>query len=162
MQELLQRRLLSNKVELPFKVTVDALDDLLGRKVSSHDKAQSDNPPGVVTGLAWTAVGGEILFIEATDMLGNGQVTLTGQLGDVMKESAKISLSLLKSRLPMNAVNFKERDLHIHVPSGSVPKDGPSAGITLFTALASLVTGIKVDSKLAMTGEITLREAVSK
>lgn len=153
-------KIVSNKVELPFKVTVDDLNDLLGRKVSSHEKAQKDNPPGVVTGLAWTAVGGEILFIEATDMLGNGQVTLTGQLGDVMKESAKISLSLLKSRLPMNAMNFKERDLHIHVPSGSVPKDGPSAGIALFTALASLVTGIKVDPKLAMTGEITLRGAV--
>jgi len=153
-------KIVSNKVDLPFKVTVDDLNDLLGRKVSSHEKAQKDNPPGVVTGLAWTAVGGEILFIEATDMPGNGQVTLTGQLGDVMKESAKISLSLLKSRLPMNAVNFKERDLHIHVPSGSVPKDGPSAGIALFTALASLVTGIKVDSKLAMTGEITLRGAV--
>ncbi|MFT5871552.1 MAG: ATP-dependent Lon protease [Clostridium sp.] len=153
-------KIVSKKVELPFKVTVGELDDLLGRKVSSHDKAQKDNPPGVVTGLAWTAVGGEILFIEATDMIGSGQVTLTGQLGDVMKESAKISLSLLKSRLPMNSINFKERDLHIHVPSGSVPKDGPSAGITLFTALASLVTGIKVDPKLAMTGEITLRGAV--
>ena len=92
-------KIVSNKVELPFKVTVDALDDLLGRKVSSHDKAQMDNPPGVVTGLAWTAVGGEILFIEATDMLGSGQVTLTGQLGDVMKESAKISLSLLKVKV---------------------------------------------------------------
>lgn len=153
-------KIVSKKVDLPFIITVDQLDDLLGRKVSSHDKAQIDNPPGVVTGLAWTAVGGEILFIEATDMIGSGQVTLTGQLGDVMKESAKISLSLLKSRLPMNSINFKERDLHIHVPSGSVPKDGPSAGITLFTALASLVTGIKVDPKLAMTGEITLRGAV--
>lgn len=153
-------KIVSNKVELPFKVTADDLEEILGRKVSSHDKAQQDNSPGVVTGLAWTPVGGEILFIEATDMPGNGQVTLTGQLGDVMKESAKISLSLLKSRLPMNAVNFKEKDLHIHVPSGSTPKDGPSAGITLFTALASLVTGIKVDSKLAMTGEITLRGAV--
>ncbi|WP_297421386.1 endopeptidase La [Clostridium sp.] len=154
-------KIVSNKeAELPFKVTADDLDDILGRKVSSHDKAQNDNAPGVVTGLAWTPVGGEILFIEATGMQGNGQVTLTGQLGDVMQESAKISLSLLKSRLPINAVNFKERDIHIHVPSGSVPKDGPSAGITLFTALASLVTGIKVDSKLAMTGEITLRGAV--
>jgi len=153
-------KIVSHKGDLPFIVTVSQLDDLLGRKVSSHDKAQRDNPPGVVTGLAWTSVGGEILFIEATDMIGSGQVTLTGQLGDVMKESAKISLSLLKSRLPMNSINFKERDLHIHVPSGSVPKDGPSAGITLFTALASLVTGIKVDSKLAMTGEITLRGAV--
>jgi lon protease len=94
-------------------------------------------------------------------MPGSGQVLLTGQLGDVMKESAKISLSLLKSRLPLNAVNFKERDLHIHVPSGAVPKDGPSAGITLFTALASLIVGKKVDSKLAMTGEITLRGEVT-
>lgn len=153
-------KIVSNNVELPFKVTADVLEDILGRKVSSHDKAQDDNMPGVVTGLAWTSVGGEILFIEATDMPGNGQVTLTGQLGDVMKESAKISLSLLKSRLPMNTVNFKEKDLHIHVPSGSTPKDGPSAGITLFTALASLITGIKVDSRLAMTGEITLRGAV--
>ena len=153
-------KIVSHKGELPFIVTVDELSDLLGRKVSSHDRAQKDNPPGVVTGLAWTSVGGEILFIEATDMIGNGQVTLTGQLGDVMKESAKISLSLLKSRLPMNSINFKERDLHIHVPSGSVPKDGPSAGIALFTALASLVTGKKVDPKLAMTGEITLRGAV--
>jgi ATP-dependent Lon protease len=153
-------KIVSNNIELPFKVNTDKLEDLLGRKVSSHDKASDDNLPGVVTGLAWTSVGGEILFIEATGMLGNGQIMLTGQLGDVMKESAKISLSLLKSRLPINAINFKERDIHIHVPSGSVPKDGPSAGITLFTALASLVTGIKVDSKLAMTGEITLRGAV--
>ncbi|WP_291643876.1 endopeptidase La [Clostridium sp.] len=153
-------KIVAKKVELPFIVTADELIDLLGRKVSSHDKAQNDNPPGVVTGLAFTTVGGEILFIEATDMVGSGQITLTGQLGDVMKESAKISLSLLKSRLPMNAIDFKERDLHIHVPQGSTPKDGPSAGITLFTALASLVTGIKVDPKLAMTGEITLRGAV--
>jgi ATP-dependent Lon protease len=105
-------------------------------------------------------VGGEILFIEATDMPGSGEVTLTGKLGDVMKESARISLSLLKSRLPLNTINFKERDLHIHVPSGAVPKDGPSAGIALFTALASLVTGIKVNPQLAMTGEVTLRGAV--
>jgi ATP-dependent Lon protease len=153
-------KIVSNKVELPYKVKIEELEELLGRQVSRHDKAELDNPPGVVTGLAWTPVGGEILFIEATDMLGSGQVILTGKLGDVMKESARISLSLLKSRLPMNSINFKERDLHIHVPSGSVPKDGPSAGITLFTALASLVTGIKVDSKIAMTGEITLRGAV--
>lgn len=153
-------KIVSNKVELPYKVKIEELEELLGRQVSRHDKAELDNPPGVVTGLAWTPVGGEILFIEATDMSGSGQVTLTGKLGDVMKESARISLSLLKSRLPMNSINFKERDLHIHVPSGSVPKDGPSAGITLFTALASLVTGIKVDSKIAMTGEITLRGAV--
>ncbi|HVI41196.1 MAG TPA: endopeptidase La, partial [Anaerovoracaceae bacterium] len=130
-------KIVSKKIELPYKVKVEQLEELLGRQVSRHDKAQLDNPPGVVTGLAWTPVGGEILFIEATDMPGSGEVVLTGQLGDVMKESARISLSLLKSRLPLNSINFKERDLHIHVPSGSVPKDGPSAGITLFTALAS-------------------------
>lgn len=153
-------KIVSNKVELPYRVKMDQLEELLGKQVSRHDKAQADNPPGVVTGLAWTPVGGEILFIEATDMPGSGEVMLTGKLGDVMKESARISLSLLKSRLPLNSINFKERDLHIHVPSGAVPKDGPSAGIALFTALASLVTGIKVDSKIAMTGEITLRGAV--
>lgn len=153
-------KIVSNTAPLPYTIQADDLEDVLGRQVSRHDKAQLDNPPGVVTGLAWTPVGGEILFIEATDMPGSGDVTLTGKLGDVMKESARISLSLLKSRLPLNTINFKERDLHIHVPSGAVPKDGPSAGIALFTALASLVTGKKVDSKIAMTGEITLRGAV--
>ena len=153
-------KIVSNRAALPYQVKAEDLDEVLGGKVSRHDKAQQDNPPGVVTGLAWTPVGGEILFIEATDMPGSGEVTLTGKLGDVMKESARISLSLLKSRLPLNAVNFKEKDLHIHVPSGAVPKDGPSAGIALFTALASLTTGRKVDSRLAMTGEITLRGAV--
>jgi ATP-dependent Lon protease len=128
--------------------------------VRHHEKAGISNPPGVVTGLAWTAVGGEILFIETTAMPGNGGLILTGQLGDVMKESAQISLSLLKSRLPMNTSVFANKDIHIHVPSGSTPKDGPSAGITLFTALASLVTGMPVDSHLAMTGEITLRGEV--
>jgi len=153
-------KIVSNKTSIPYQVNAEQLEDIMGRKVSSHDKAQPDNPPGVVTGLAWTPVGGEILFIEATDMAGNGDIILTGKLGDVMKESARISLSLLKSRLPLNSFNFKEKDLHIHVPSGAVAKDGPSAGTALFTALASLVTGIKVDSKLAMTGEITLRGAV--
>lgn len=153
-------KIVSNSAVLSYRVKAEELEDILGRQVSRHDKAQQDNPPGVVTGLAWTPVGGEILFIEATSMPGNGAVTLTGKLGDVMKESARISLSLLKSRLPLNSINFKERDLHIHVPSGAVPKDGPSAGIALFTALASLITGQKVDAKLAMTGEITLRGAV--
>lgn len=153
-------KIVSNKAEIPFIVTEDELPELLGRQISRHDKAQKDNPPGVVTGLAWTSVGGEILFIEAVDMPGSGQVILTGKLGDVMKESARIALSLLKSRLTGDSFNFKEKDLHIHVPSGSVPKDGPSAGIALTTAIASLATGIKVDPKLAMTGEITLRGAV--
>lgn len=153
-------KIVMHETELPYTVKEEELEEMLGPQVSRHDMAQVDNPPGVVTGLAWTPVGGEILFIEATDMPGSGEVVLTGKLGDVMKESAMISLSLLKSRLPLNAVNFKERDIHIHVPSGAVPKDGPSAGIALFTALASLFTGRKVDSKLAMTGEITLRGAV--
>jgi ATP-dependent Lon protease len=153
-------KVVAHEGELPVTVAPEALEGLLGRRVSRHDRAQQDNPPGVVTGLAWTPVGGEILFIEATDMPGTGEITLTGQLGDVMKESAKISLSLLKSRLPMSAVDFKTRDLHIHVPSGATPKDGPSAGIALLTALASLFTGRKVDPRLAMTGEITLRGAV--
>lgn len=153
-------KIVAGTAERPFTVEPDALEGILGRKVSHHDVAQEINPPGVVTGLAWTPVGGEILFIEATEMPGSDQVIMTGQLGDVMKESARISLSLLKSRLPVNAVQFKDRDIHIHVPSGAVPKDGPSAGIALFTALSSLVTGIRVDSHLAMTGEITLRGAV--
>lgn len=153
-------KVVSKSIKLPYIITEDLLEDLLGNKVSRHDKVTDKNPVGVVTGLAWTPVGGEILFIEATSMPGNGQVILTGKLGDVMKESARISLSLLKSRLAINSFNFKEKDLHIHVPSGAVPKDGPSAGIALFTALSSLVTGINVDSKLAMTGEITLRGAV--
>lgn len=153
-------KIVLKETELPYKVQGEDLEEMLGRQSCRHDKVQMDNPPGVVTGLAWTPAGGEILFIEATDMPGSGQVTLTGKLGDVMKESAMISLSLLKSRLPLNSINFKERDIHIHVPSGAVPKDGPSAGIALFTALASLFTGRKVNSRLAMTGEITLRGAV--
>lgn len=153
-------KLVSSKVEPPYIITEAILEELLGKQTSRHEKVKEANPAGVVTGLAWTPVGGEILFIEATSMPGNGQVILTGKLGEVMRESARISLSLLKSRLAINTFNFKEADLHIHVPSGAVPKDGPSAGIALFTALASLVTGINVDSTLAMTGEITLRGTV--
>lgn len=153
-------KVVSGDAEKPFNVKADDLDDILGRKVSRHEKAQENNPPGVVTGLAWTPVGGEILFIEATDIPGKGGITLTGKLGDVMQESARIALSLLKSRLPVNTVSFKEKDIHIHVPSGAVPKDGPSAGTALFTSLASLVTGIPVSGKIAMTGEVSLRGAV--
>ncbi len=155
-------KIVSGKVPVPYIITPDLLEEILGNQLTRHDVAQNDNPPGVATGLAWTPVGGEILFIECTDMPGSGQLILTGKLGDVMQESARISLSLIKSRLAVSSLNFnfKERDLHIHVPSGAVSKDGPSAGIALFTALASLVTGIKVDPTLAMTGEITLRGAV--
>ena len=153
-------KVVSGDNKVPFDIRPEDLDELLGRKVSRHEVAQDFNPAGVVTGLAWTPVGGEILFIEATDIPGKGGMTLTGKLGDVMQESARIALSLLKSRLPVNTVSFKEKDIHIHVPSGAVPKDGPSAGIALFTSLASLVTGIPVSGKLAMTGEVSLRGAV--
>ncbi|NTV79655.1 MAG: endopeptidase La, partial [Clostridiales bacterium] len=153
-------KIVSKAVKVPYVIEEKNLEDILGRQLVRHDIALKLNAPGVVTGLAWTPIGGEILFVEATAMPGSEQVILTGQLGDVMKESARISLSLLKSRLPVNALAFKDKDIHIHVPSGGVQKDGPSAGITLFTALASLVTGIKVNPKLAMTGEITLRGAV--
>ncbi len=150
----------TGKAELPVVVKKDDLPALLERRVNFHNKVADSNPAGVITGLAWTQVGGEILFIEAADMPGSGQLILTGQLGDVMKESAQIALSLIKSRLPMDAEKYKDRDIHIHVPEGSVPKDGPSAGIALSTALASLFTGKPVDSHLAMTGEITLRGKV--
>ena len=114
----------------------------------------------MVTGLAWTQAGGEILFIETTALAGTGQIVITGQLGDVMKESATIAVSLVKSLLFDKKIDFRDKDIHIHVPSGSVPKDGPSAGITMFTAITSLVLGIKVNPELAMTGEISLRGQV--
>lgn len=157
---VVSKDIVMNRAELPVVIHKEDLEKILGHEVMHHDVAGKENPAGVVTGLAWTAVGGEILFIEAVDMPGNGNLILTGKLGDVMKESARISLSLLKSRLPQNAVDFSKRDIHIHVPSGAIEKDGPSAGITLFTALASLFTGIEVDPKLAMTGEVTLRGTV--
>ena len=113
--------------------------------------------PGIVTGLAWTSAGGEILYIETKKVAGSGQVIITGQLGDVMKESVSIALSLVKERLPEETEDLAKYDLHIHVPEGAVPKDGPSAGITITTALYSLFTGKKVAPTLAMTGEVSLR-----
>ncbi|MEN6290865.1 MAG: endopeptidase La [Methanobacterium sp.] len=149
-------------VDLPYVVKSDMLYDILGHELIAQQQAGKNNPPGVVTGLAWTPVGGDILFIEGAFMPGNGKLTLTGQLGDVMKESAKISQSLIRSRLAfhLEGIEFDKKYLHIHVPSGAIPKDGPSAGVALLTTIASLVTGRKVDPKLAMTGEISLRGAV--
>lgn len=144
----------------PRTIKAEDLDEILGFRGIPREVAGRDNPPGVVTGLAWTPVGGEILFIESATMPGKGNVILTGQLGDVMKESARISLSLVESRFPLDSARLSERDVHIHVPSGSVRKDGPSAGIAMFTSLASLFTGRKVDPHLAMTGEVSLRGAV--
>ena len=155
-------KIVSGKAELPFIVKTDMLPGILGKEPVRQEVARKEPVPGVVTGLAWTPVGGEILFIEGTFMPGTGKLTLTGQLGDVMKESATISLSLIRSRLAntANGFDFITRDIHIHVPSGATPKDGPSAGVTLFTALASLITGKTVDPHVAMTGEITLSGGV--
>jgi ATP-dependent Lon protease len=119
--------------------------------------------PGVATGLAWTPVGGDILFIESSRVPGNGKLILTGQLGDVMKESAQAALSLVKAqavRLGVDPATFEKSDIHIHVPAGAIPKDGPSAGVAMFTSLVSLLTSRTVGSDLAMTGEISLRGLV--
>ncbi|MBC7371576.1 MAG: endopeptidase La [Bdellovibrionaceae bacterium] len=143
-------------------VDVADLEEILGPERYTSEIAEVAATAGVVTGLAWTPVGGDILFIESTRMPGSGHLMITGQLGDVMKESAQIALSLLRSRMPMinPLVDFSKQDIHVHVPAGSIPKDGPSAGVTLLTSLASLFSQRKVDPKLAMTGEITLRGAV--
>lgn len=136
---------------------------ILGPRRYEDEVALRTSVPGVATGLAWTPVGGDVLFIEATAVPGNGKLILTGQLGDVMKESAQAALTLLKSKadsLGIGRSQFEELDIHVHIPAGAIPKDGPSAGVTLFTAMASLLTGKKVRKDLAMTGEISLRGLV--
>ncbi len=144
-------------------VTVDNLPDLVGRQRFFDEVAERTAFPGVATGLAWTPVGGDILFIETSLMPGKGNVQITGQLGDVMQESARAALTYVRSHadvLGVDARFLEESDLHIHVPAGAVPKDGPSAGVTMFTALTSLLTGRRVRSDVAMTGEATLRGRV--
>jgi ATP-dependent Lon protease len=146
-------------------VRVDApdLDAILGPAKFEHETALRASVPGVATGLAWTPVGGDILFIEATRVAGSGRLILTGQLGDVMKESAQAALTLVKSRaaaLRIAAASFDAIDVHVHVPAGAIPKDGPSAGVAMFIALASLFTGRVVRHDVAMTGEISLRGLV--
>lgn len=143
-------------------ITVGArqLKEMLDRKPMRHDTAMKTGVPGVVTGLAWTQAGGDILFLETMFTKGEGKIHITGQLGDVMKESVQVAISLVKSMYPDKADLFKEYDLHVHVPDGAVPKDGPSAGITLTTALTSLVTGKAVEPTVAMTGEVSLRGGV--
>lgn len=136
------------------------LKEMLDRKPMRHDTAMKTGVPGVVTGLAWTQAGGDILFLETMFTKGEGKIHITGQLGDVMKESVQVAISLVKSMYPDKTELFKEYDLHVHVPDGAVPKDGPSAGITLTTALASLVTGKAVEPTVAMTGEVSLRGGV--
>lgn len=145
------------------EITPEYVVKVLGAEVFDEELYQGNEMAGVVTGLAWTQVGGDILFVESSLSRGKGQLTLSGQLGDVMKESAMAALSYLKSnaaRLGIDHRVFQQYDLHVHVPAGAVPKDGPSAGITMLTSLASIYTQRRVKAKLAMTGEITLRGKV--
>jgi ATP-dependent Lon protease len=139
------------------------LAEVLGPPRFEHDIALRSGLPGVATGLAWTPVGGDILFIEATRVGGSGRLILTGQLGEVMKESAQAALTLVKSmavRLRIPGTAFDHVDLHVHVPAGAIPKDGPSAGVAMFVAMASLFTDRAVRHDVAMTGEISLRGLV--
>ncbi len=152
-------------MEQPYNpvVTAEEVVKVLGAEMFDKEFYQDNKIAGVVTGLAWTQVGGEILFIESSVSRGKGKLTISGQLGDVMKESAMAALSYLRSNADKMGIDYRifdHYDLHIHVPAGAVPKDGPSAGITMFTSLASIYTQRKVKNKLAMTGEITLRGKV--
>jgi ATP-dependent Lon protease len=147
----------------PAKVAPADIVRMLGQEVFENDSYENNEYAGVVTGLAWTPVGGDILFIETLLNKGKGQLTLSGQLGDVMKESAVAALSFLKAHADDYEIDYRifdQYNLHIHVPAGAVPKDGPSAGITMLTAIASALTQRRVKSNLAMTGEITLRGKV--
>ncbi|MBL9105862.1 MAG: endopeptidase La [Myxococcales bacterium] len=151
--------------EKPARVTIDAADlhKYLGKVRFVSEVAERTAVPGVATGLAWTPVGGDILFVETSRMPGKGHLEITGQLGDVMKESARAALTYVRSNadtLGVDATFLDKQDLHIHVPAGAVPKDGPSAGVTIFTALTSLLTGRRVRPDTAMTGECTLRGRV--
>jgi len=160
-------RVVAKKIALEEKfdtsLSVDSIKQILGTPRFSKDRYENNDFAGVVTGLAWTSVGGEILFVESSLSKGNGKLTLTGNLGDVMKESAVLALEYLKSHSPMldlDADIFEKCNVHVHVPEGAIPKDGPSAGITMITSLASSFTQRKVRPNLAMTGEITLRGKV--
>jgi ATP-dependent Lon protease len=147
----------------PIRIGRDDLAAILGAPQFESETAMRLSVPGVATGLAWTPVGGDILFIEATRIPGSGRLILTGQLGDVMKESAQAALSIVKNRaaaLGIDAGRFEKSDIHIHVPAGAIPKDGPSAGVAMFMALVSLMTERTVRSDTAMTGEISLRGLV--
>ena len=155
---------MASEEALPAEITPELVREYLGKTIYSRDKYQGNEHPGVVVGLAWTSVGGEILFIESSLQPGqNGKLILTGSLGDVMKESATIALSYIRAHaaeLGIDLDQLKDKEIHIHVPEGAIPKDGPSAGITMVTSLVSGITRRKVRPHLAMTGEITLRGKV--
>jgi len=152
--------LITEQGQKKIKVTAANLPDLIGKQKFHYEKASEQDQIGVATGLAWTYAGGDTLMIEVNIMPGTGHLELTGQLGDVMKESARAALSYIRSRAASLGIaeDFGTKsDIHIHVPAGATPKDGPSAGITLATALASALSGRAVRRNVAMTGEITLR-----
>lgn len=156
------RRLIDDKVK-SVRITENNLEKYLGIPKYRYDKVEKNDEVGIVTGLAWTPVGGDTLSIEVVPMAGKGKLVLTGQLGDVMKESARAGFSYIRSRSKEFGLedDFHEQtDIHIHIPEGAIPKDGPSAGITMTTAVVSALLGVKVKSNLAMTGEITLRGRV--
>ena len=143
------------------EVTEENLQTFMDRQPLHRRHVPEESRPGIVTGLAWTSVGGDILYIQSLLTRGSGKMTITGQLGDVMKESAQIAVSLVKALFPEKAEILADHDLHIHVPDGATPKDGPSAGITLTCALSSLVTGVPVRPDIAMTGEVSLQGDVN-
>ncbi|MBO5410080.1 MAG: endopeptidase La, partial [Clostridia bacterium] len=146
-----------------FSVKPENIEELLGARKFRNDDLLKENEVGVVNGLAWTAVGGEMLEIEAAVLDGTGKLELTGSLGSVMQESAKAAVSYIRSKsheLSISDSFYKDKDIHVHVPEGATPKDGPSAGVTIATALLSALSGRKVRSDVAMTGEITLRGRV--
>jgi ATP-dependent Lon protease len=156
-------KIASGVVEAPVGVDVDVVRDALGRQKFFQEAAERTAVPGVATGLAVTGTGGDVLFVEATAMDGGSDLMLTGQLGDVMKESARIALSFIRSHadeLGVEPTAFNDRSFHVHVPAGAIPKDGPSAGITMATALASLLSGRPVKHTVGMTGEVTLQGRV--
>ncbi|MDE5418258.1 endopeptidase La [Labilibaculum sp. DW002] len=161
MRRIARKVAMDDKYEV--SISVEDLKELLGAKMFSRDKYQGNEFAGVVTGLAWTSVGGEILYVESSLSPGKGKLTLTGNLGDVMKESALLAQEYLRARasqLEIKKEAFDNWNLHIHVPQGAIPKDGPSAGVTMITSIASAFTQRKVKKNLAMTGEITLRGKV--
>jgi ATP-dependent Lon protease len=156
-------KLASGAVEAPVELDLDAVRDGLGRQRFFQESVERTAVPGVATGLSVTGAGGDVLFVEATSMPAKDGLVLTGQLGDVMKESARIALSYVRGhadRLGIPAEGFDGREFHVHVPAGAIPKDGPSAGITMSTALASLMTGRPVKHNVGMTGEVTLQGRV--
>ena len=152
-------------IEIPVKIDLEAVRDALGRQKFFQESAARTATPGVATGLAVTGAGGDVLFIESTAMKndGKGRLVLTGQLGDVMKESAQIALSYVRGHaeeLGIDEHAFENREFHVHIPAGAIPKDGPSAGVTMVTSLASLLSGRPVKHTVGMTGEVTLQGKV--